>query len=64
MTNAATSKATLSEQTQRDLESILETLDQRIHEITDETSGGTGASAELTALEALRGSAAGVLAVG
>ena len=57
--------AILSEQTQRDLKSILETLDHRIYEIAsgsgEETSGATGAADELMALEALRGSTAGML---
>ena len=59
MTNVANSAAILSEQTQRDLGYILETLDQRIHEITSgEPEAG---AAEIAALEALRGSTAGML---
>ena len=33
METAMTSKTNISQQTQRDLENILETLDQRIHEL-------------------------------
>lgn len=57
MTSAVTTTANLSEQTQRDLESILETLDQRIHEI------GLDAvmAAEAEMLTALRGRTAGML---
>ena len=65
MMTVANSAAILSEQTQRDLKSILETLDQRIYEIAsgsgEEISEATGAAAELKALEALRGSTAAML---
>lgn len=47
----------LTEQTQSDLKSILETLDQRIHELATETA----TSAEVAALQGLRANAAGLL---
>lgn len=59
---------TLSDQTQRDLKSILETLDQRLHELSDGVGGDNApapiAAAEVGALQALRDSAAGMLRAG
>lgn len=54
---------TLSAQTQVDLASILETLDQRLHELTEERGQPhyVAHSGEADALSALRNSAAGML---
>lgn len=51
---------TLTDQTKRDLASILETLDQRLHEISTDPA----MMHEVTALQTLRASASAILPTG
>lgn len=60
MTNAIAAPANISGQTRADLKSILEIIDQRLHEVVEDGQG----QHDQDALERVRKAAVGVLDVG